>query len=420
MAALLGLLVNPIAGMGGRVGLHGTDGRSRLAEARRRGAIPVTAPRAARALQRVASRRLPDLTVLAPPGTMGFDLAASCGLSTRVLDVDLQAGAETTAADTDRAARMLAEAGAELVLFAGGDGTAADIVRAVGERAPVLGIPSGVKMRSGVFAPNPEAAGELAADFLALALADRRVARAEVVDLVELGTAARRAAPVAPLQPGPSPAGLGGPAEPAGPREPGSVPAGHGGEELAVALIGEASVPSLGAGCLPGAKNSNFLPSKAMLEALCQAVADELAPGTLYFFGPGSTTGRILEVLGLPGSPLGVDAVLDGALLGHDLSEEVIVALMEASPSTKLVLGVIGGQGFLLGRGNQQLSPRVLARLGSEDLVIISSAEKLAALQPPLLRVDVGDHEAFSWVSGYRRVRVGPSRFMMMRVAGAA
>ena len=399
MAVLLGLLVNPVAGMGGRVGLHGTDGQFRLEEARRRGATPVTGPRAARALQRVARRQLPDLTVLAPPGTMGSELAASCGLATRLLDLDLQAGAETTAADTDRAARMLAEAGAELVLFAGGDGTAADIVRAVGPRVPVLGIPSGVKMRSGVFAPNPEAAGELAADFLALA--DRPVARAEVVDLVELGAAAGLARPVAGLQPGPSRAGLGG-------------------EELAVALIGEASVPSLGSGRLPGAKNSDFLASKAMLEALCHAVADELVPGTLYLFGPGSTTGRILEVLGLPGSPLGVDAVLDGALLGRDLSEEAIVALMEASPSTKLVLGVIGGQGFLLGRGNQQLSPRVLARLRSEDLVIISSAEKLVALHPPLLRVDVGDHEAFSWVSGYRRVRVGPTRFMMMRVAGAA
>ena len=193
MAVLLGLLVNPVAGMGGRVGLHGTDGPFRLEEARRRGATPVTGPRAARALQRVARRQLPDLTVLAPRGTMGSELAASCGLATRALDLDLQAGAETTAADTDRAARMLAEAGAELVLFAGGDGTAADIVRAVGARVPVLGIPSGVKMRSGVFAPSPEAAGELAADFLALT--DRPVARAEVVDLVELG--ARRA-------PGPS------------------------------------------------------------------------------------------------------------------------------------------------------------------------------------------------------------------------
>ena len=130
----------------------------------------MTAPGPARALRRVARRQLPDLTVLAPPGHDGRrTAAASCGLATRALDLDLQAGAETTAADTDRAARMLAEAGADLLLFAGGDGTAADIVRAVGQRVPVLGIPSGVKMRSGVFAPNPEAAGELAADFLALA-----------------------------------------------------------------------------------------------------------------------------------------------------------------------------------------------------------------------------------------------------------
>ena len=395
MAALLGLLVNPVAGMGGRVGLHGTDGPFRLAEARRRGATPVTGPRAARALQRIARRHLPDLAVLAPAGPMGAGLAAAAGLATRVLDLDVHAATETGAtetgatetdaidtgaADTERAARMLAEAGVDLVLFAGGDGTAGDIVRAVGSRTPVLGIPSGVKMRSGVFAPNPEAAGDLAAEFLAGN--DRQVTTAEVLDLVELG------------QPS--------------------------GEEVAVVLIGQASVPRLGAGRLPGAKSSNFLASKALLEALCRSVAGELVPGTLYLFGPGSTTGRILEVLGVPGSPLGVDAVMDGALIGQDLSEEAIVALMGTFPATKLVLGVIGGQGFLLGRGNQQLGPRVLARLAPEDLVIVSAAEKLVALQPPLLRVDLGDDEPYSWANGYRRVRVGPNRFMIMRVSGAA
>jgi len=327
---------------------------------------------------------------------MGAELAAACGLVTRVLDLDPEAGTGTTApattgsgttgAHTERAARMLAEAGVDLLLFAGGDGTAGDIVRVVGARVPVLGIPSGVKMRSGVFASNPEAAGELTADFLALA--DRPVMAAEVVDLVELGVA------TGPAQTGP--------------------------DGLALALIGQARVPNLGAGRLPGAKDSNFLASKALLEALCRSVADELEAGTLYLFGPGSTTGRILEVLGLRGSPLGVDAVMDRVLVGQDLSEEAIVELMGTSPSTKLVLGVIGGQGFLLGRGNQQLGRRVLSRLRSEDLIIVSAAEKLVALQPPLLRVDVGDEESFSWASGYRRVRVGPSRFMMMRVGGAA
>jgi predicted polyphosphate/ATP-dependent NAD kinase len=311
---------------------------------------------------------------------MGSDVAESGALTVRTLE--LPVGAKTTAADTQRAARMMVDAGAVLVLFAGGDGTAADIVRAVGQRVPILGIPSGVKMRSGVFAASPEAAGELAAEFLARA--DHPVMAADVVDVVEDAAEDRREG--LPL----------------------------------VELRGQASVPSMGRGRLPGPKSSSVSGSDVMLDALCRAVASELVPGTLYIFGPGSTTGRILEVLGLPCSPLGIDAVKDGALVGADLGETAIVELMEGCPKTKLVLGVIGGQGFLLGRGNQQLGAGVLSRLGPEDLIIVSAADKLVGLQPPLLRVDVGDESAFEWATGFQRVRVGPNRFMMMRVSGAA
>ncbi len=110
----------------------------------------------------------------------------------------------------------------------------------------------------------------------------------------------------------------------------------------------------------------------------------------------------------------------DGALIGADLDERTIVELMDKSATTRLVLGVIGGQGFLLGRGNQQLGPAVLSRLSPEDLTIVAAADKLVALQPPLLRVDIGDEACFAWATGYRRVRIGPSRFMMMRVSAAA
>jgi predicted polyphosphate/ATP-dependent NAD kinase len=407
MPVLLGLLVNPVAGMGGRVGLHGTDGPLRLAEAQRRGAASVTAPRAQRALRRLAGRDpaghdLPGhdtpgraFAVLAAPGPMGAEVAAASGVVAGTLDLEL--GPETTAADTGRAARMLVDAGAALLLFAGGDGTAADIVRAVDQQVPILGIPSGVKMRSGVFASSPEAAGELAADFLARD--DRPVATAEVLDAAELDAAELGAAELEAVKLGVGPASL----------RPG-----------AVEFLGLAIVPSLGGGRLPGAKTSDLLASSTLLDAACRSVADELVPGTLYLFGPGSTTGRILEILGLPSSPLGVDAVRDGALVGMDLGEEGIVELMEQSPSTKLVLGVIGGQGFLLGRGNQQLGPPVLVRLAAEDLIIVSAAEKIVALQPPLLRVDIGDDASFPWATGYRRVRVGPSRFMVMRVSGPA
>jgi predicted polyphosphate/ATP-dependent NAD kinase len=400
MASILGLLVNPVAGMGGRVGLHGTDGPWRVAEAQRRGAISVTAPRARRALLRLAGH---DLAVLAPPGPMGGDAAAAAGVSAET--IDMQVGPDTNSGTTQEAARMLVDAGADLLLFAGGDGTAADVVRAIGRRAPILGIPSGVKMRSGVFAASPEAAGDLAAEFLSLP-GRRPVVTADVVDVLEVEGAVVDGAVVD-----------GGVVEGAVAVDAGGTAA----ERSPVAeLLGQASVPDLGVGRVPGPKSSSFLASSALVEALCRAVADELVPGTLYLFGPGSTTGRILEVLGLPSSPLGVDAVMDGALVGADLAEEEIVGLMGRARSTKLVLGVIGGQGFLLGRGNQQLGAAVLARLAPEDLIIVSAADKLVALQPPLLRIDVGDEASFALPGGYRRVRVGPHRFMMMRVSGAA
>jgi predicted polyphosphate/ATP-dependent NAD kinase len=128
----------------------------------------------------------------------------------------------------------------------------------------------------------------------------------------------------------------------------------------------------------------------------------------------------VLRQLGLPSTPLGVDAVIDGRLIGEDLSEQQILALMAQAPDTRLVLGVIGGQGFLLGRGNQQLGPAVLARLGRGDLTIIATVAKLAALSPPRLLIDTGDDAAFSGLSGYHRVRTGPSRYMMMQVTTAA
>jgi predicted polyphosphate/ATP-dependent NAD kinase len=368
MAGLIGLLVNPAAGMGGRVGLHGTDGPARLAEARRRGAVQVSGPRTVRALGRLGHH--PGIEIVAAPGPMGMDAVAASGLRARARALDLAQTRDTTAADTEAAARLLAEAGVELLLFAGGDGTARDILRAVGQRLPLLGIPSGVKMRSGVFAASPEAAGDLAVSFLARP--DRPRATAEVLDVAE-------------------------------------------GPDVVTEFHGIVAVPRLSDSRLTGAKVSTTLGSASALDALCDAEAAELAPDTLYLFGPGSTTGRILERLGIRGTALGVDAVVNGTLAGADLSEDEILRLMDSTPAARLVLGVIGGQGFLLGRGNQQIGPRVVARLRPGDLRVVAAAEKLTSLDPPVLWVD-SDEAVARWLGGYLRVRIAPARYLMMRV----
>jgi predicted polyphosphate/ATP-dependent NAD kinase len=143
-----------------------------------------------------------------------------------------------------------------------------------------------------------------------------------------------------------------------------------------------------------------------------------MAPRRLYLIGPGTTTARILAALGLEATPLGVDAVRDGALLAADLDEAGILRLLERHREVTLILGVIGGQGFLLGRGNQQLSARVIRRVGTDNLVVVAGADKVAALDPPVLHVDLGDGERDDLLEGYRQVRVAPERSMVLRVSG--
>ncbi len=365
MTRTLGLIVNPIAGMGGAVGLHGTDGADTLDEARRRGARPLTADRARRALAQADATNLQFVSI---PGRMGGDVLSGLGIECEycvdeVRDI-------TSGEDTQRAAHALRDAGCDLILFAGGDGTAYDVVRGVGPHFPIVGIPSGVKMRSGVFAASPEAAGLIAHEFL---VSERRlVASAEVLDVA--------------------------------------------GDPRNEQFLGMATVPRVRGRRVSGAKVSTSSGSRAEFEALCEAVAHELQEGVLYLFGPGSTTRQVLTHLGIVATPLGVDAVANGQLLGADLSEDEILSMMTRFNQTKLVLGVVGGQGFLLGRGNQQLSTRVLRQLGPEDLLIVSGATKLFALDPSVLWVDV-DGGVPRHCLTYHRVRVAPRRSVVMRVA---
>jgi predicted polyphosphate/ATP-dependent NAD kinase len=365
VTAALGLIVNPIAGMGGAVGLHGTDGADTLAEARRRGARSHTAARTERALAQIDASKVRFVSV---EGCMGGDVLSTVGI--RAEYVADKASDVTTGDDTRRVARALRDVGCDLILFAGGDGTACDVVRGVGTDFPVLGIPSGVKMRSGVFAASPEAAGLIAQEFLASQ--DRSVTSADLLDVEAVSRSEQ--------------------------------------------FLGVATVPRVRDRRVSGAKVSTSSGSSAEFEALCAAVADELEEGVLYLFGPGSTTMQVLSHLSIGATPLGVDAVANGQLLGADLSEDEILSTMARFARTQVVLGVVGGQGFLLGRGNQQLSARVLSQLGPEDLLIISGATKLLALDPSVLWVEVEGGVPVHCLT-YHRVRVAPRRSMVMRVA---
>jgi len=362
-----GLIVNPVAGVGGRYALKGSDNAAAVARLVAEGAPRVAAGRARRAL-RVLRTLAPDVEILAPAGEMGRDEAVEAGF--HVTALESRPGTPTTADDTRSAASELADRAVDLVLFAGGDGTARDVVDTVGTRVPVLGVPCGVKMRSAVFGTTPEAAGDASGRFLANPKLWPTV-EAEVLD------------------------------------------AGDG--ALDSELFGVARVPRI-EGRLQRGKAAPPRSDDAALTALCSEIARELEPSRLYLFGPGTTTGRVLAALGLEGTPLGVDAVLDGELIASDLDENGILRLVGEAGAATLVLGVIGGQGFLLGRGNQQISPRVVRAVRPDNIVIIAGADKVAALDPPVLRVDLGDGEEEHLLRGYRRVRVAPGRTIVLQL----
>jgi len=384
-ARVLGVVVNPVAGMGGRVGLHGTDGQVELA--RSRGAEPVSPARARRALARL-HELAPDLEVVVAGGALGADhlppAAETPGWRVRVLDAPTGAtgarepGTETTADDTREAVRGLVAAEVDLLLFVGGDGTARDVAGAVwavcDDCVPVLGVPAGVKMHSAVFGLTPVTAAVAASRHLA---APERYGtrQAEVVDRDAAGD---------------------------------------------VRLYGTVQVPAVPASVQP-AKGSPA-PLNDDATGLAAEVAAEMEPGRLYLLGPGATVDQVGAALGLATTPLGVDAVLDGELLAVDADEATLLDLLARHPRATLVLGVVGGQGFLLGRGNQQLSPAVLRALAAADpaglagIQVLATPAKVGALAEPVLHVDLDDPELAAELAGYRRVRTAPGRSTVLRV----
>lgn len=367
----LGLIVNPVAGMGGSVGLKGTDGEL-AARARAMGATPIAESRAVAALSQLASL-CADVEVLTCPGAMGAAAAEQAGLATRI--VCNAAGAETSAEDTKAAARAILELGPELLLFVGGDGTARDILEVVGCELPVLGVPSGVKMHSAVFAATARAAGDVAGRFLRVDDPETLLSDVEILDRVESGE----------------------------PRQ-----------DLSPRLFGVVRAPRLGI-LVPGAKASRPAAEPQVLAGAIDRVAATLHDDRISLIGPGSTMQLLAKQLGFDGTLLGVDAARNGKLLASDLSERRILDLIAGKPA-RIVVSVVGGQGVLFGRGNQQLSASVISQVGSKNIIIVASLEKLAGLPGNSLLVDTGDERVDASLAGYLPVIVSNARTVMMPV----
>ena len=375
----LGLIVNPIAGMGGRVGLKGTDGVDALRQALALGAQPEAHRRAVEALAIIA-KAMPEATLVTCAGAMGEDAARECGISPVLVGGAPKDKRKTTGADTRHAVAEMQRVGVDLLLFAGGDGTARDICDALrstaihGERLPALGIPAGVKMHSGVFALTPRRAGELALRFLQGGLGG--VIDAEVMDIDE--DAFRMSS-------------------------------------VAATLYGYISVPQ-DSHAVQSTKSGTAEDEQEALAAIARQVIADMVDDTLYIIGPGTTTKAVADGLGVANTLLGVDAVLNGRLLATDATESDLLRLTERRPA-KIVVTAIGGQGYIIGRGNQQLSPRLIRRIGRDNIIVAATRSKLLRLGGRPLLVDTGDPALDEALSGYIKIVTGFREFHAYKVS---
>ncbi|WP_457752787.1 ATP-NAD kinase family protein [Thermococcus sp.] len=372
----VGLIVNPIAGMGGKVALKGTDGV--VEEAIRRGAKPIALDLAKLFLSELSHYdESKDIEFFTGPKELGEYAFGGFNFSYQVLkhreigykEIFGVRIPDTTSEDTKTLAKLMADK-VDILVFAGGDGTARDIYSVVDKKVPILGIPTGVKMFSGIFASSPEDAAKLLIEFLK---GNAQIVEREILDLDE--NAYRH-------------------------------------DEIKVRVYGTALTPYFET-LVQGSKEPTTVDESEELEALAEAIVEELEDG-VYFLGAGSTVKKIKDKLGIDGTLLGVDIVeiKDGEvkLLVKDAQERDLLKFINRNP--KIIVTVVGGVNFLFGRGNQQFSPDVLRHIPKENIIVVAAPSKV---EKPI-RVYTGDREVDKMLKGYIRVKIGPWRDRIVKV----
>ena len=360
----LGFLVNPYAGVGGPAANKGSDD-SIIRERARRGDLPLTAPARARTfLEHLVVPADCALTLVSVAGPMGGELLAAGNWSVEL--TEFRPAAETSGDDTQRSVRALVERRVDLLVFVGGDGTARDVCAALPEPQPVLGVPAGVKMHSGVYALTPVAAADLVSLLLVGELVN--LAWREVRDIDE---AAFRTGVVKSR------------------------------------YFGEMLTPEAGR-YVQHVKQGGLEVEELVLLDMAEHLLQEITPDTLVTMGPGSTTWNLLKNWGIEGTLLGVDLVQNGKLLAGDVDAATLERrLADHSGPLLLVVTAIGGQGHIIGRGNQQLTPSVLRRVGRDRLRVVATKTKLKTLGGRPLVMDSGDPALDRAWQGYLPVIAG-------------
>jgi len=375
----LGLIVNPVAGIGGRVGLKGSDGEDIRQQAFELGAVPLATTRAAQAISALSSVA-DQFELYTIAGAMGEEVALDAGLSCHVL---LQPAAEQTEPDDTReAVKQMLQQKVDLLLFAGGDGTARDVFSVLSEMnavdaMSVIGIPAGCKIHSAVYAVSPVHAGELAASIIAGKAA--RLFEADVMDIDE--EAFRK-------------------------------------DVVKAKRYGGLWVPQDN-DHMQALKEGGVEHEELALQNMALTVIEQMEDDALYFIGSGTTPAAIMQELGLENTLLGVDLVINSELVESDLTEQKILDYCQKYPDKKvwLVITVIGGQGIVFGRGNQQLSPEVIRKVGINNIIYMATAEKIRRLNGQPLRVDSGDETLNSELTGSVKVVTGYDEYLLYRIS---
>lgn len=365
----LGLLINPLAGIGGSVGLKGSDGADTVAKAKSLGAIPMAATRAGIALSVLKGK---PIQVVTYPGEMGAQTAIDNGFTPIILG-SIRPG-ETSAQDTEQAVADFVAEGVDLILFAGGDGTARNIANAAPEHITVLGIPAGVKIHSGVYAVTPKAAGEIVSmlvDGQMLTLANQ-----EVRDIDEEAFRAGR---------------------------------------VKAKYYGELQVPSEHR-YLQNVKSAGKEVEELVIADIAADIVEQMEEDVYYVIGSGTTVKAVMDELNLENTLLGVDLVLNNELVAKDCTAEQLLDLTSGK-EVRIIITIIGGQGHIIGRGNQQLSAQLLQRVGKENIQVLATKTKLNALEGRPLIVDSHSDQVNQLLSGVISVTTGYHDKVLYRVA---
>ena len=372
----IGLIINPISGMGGSVGLKGTDGKEVLKRAIDLGAEPNATNRAREFLKELLSIK-PKLKFITCPGAMGASILEELNYSYETISHHLFANIEgdlnTIAEHTIVSAELMKNYNdIKLLVFFGGDGTARDVVNAVGKDLPCLGIPTGVKIYSSVFSINPRIAASIVMQFL---WDEIPLKESEVLDIDE--------------------------------------------EEYR-----KGNLVSKLYGYLLTPFNPDFSQRSKMgkpdsdlnnQERIAKRIVEQLEKDTKYFLGPGTTIKAITDILNQEKTVLGIDLLLNNKIIAHDLNERRILELIDGM-KVKIITSLIGRQGFLFGRGNLQFTPQVLKKIGTENLIIIATKFKLMNIPNQILRVDTRDPELDEELKGFYRVIVDYDEIKICKV----